>query len=204
MITINDLEERLKRGYELTVTNNNGEINSTLSFKKHEFIESPCEKINVNHIIDNFAQIKGKLEEPMTECKVSYDFDKEQYKSQFLRNNSNLSVCKSDEKKASITLLGNSLIDSLLILDSKINFEEIVNNFINIMCSSFLMIIVLFICKLFIPITSTTRIMNLVIILVYTVIGAIVYFTYNHFSKLTNKVFGRDIFKILNKLFFRK
>lgn len=86
----------------------------------------------------------------------------------------------------------------------KINFEVIVNNFINIVCASFLMVLVLFVCKLFIPITSDNRIMNLVIILVYTVIGAIVYFTYNHFSKLTNKVFGRDIFKILNKLFFRK
>ena len=86
----------------------------------------------------------------------------------------------------------------------KINFEEIVNNFINIVCSSFLMILVLFICKFFIPITSTNRIMNLVIILIYMVIGAIVYFVFNHFSKLTNKVFGRDIFKILNKLFFSK
>ena len=99
-----------------------------------------------------------------------------------------------------------SSIICLFVLKSKykINFEEIVNNFINIMCSAFLMVLVLFFCKLFIPITSTNRIMNLVIILVYTVIGAIVYFTYNHFSKLTNKVFGRDIFKILNKLFFRK
>lgn len=86
----------------------------------------------------------------------------------------------------------------------KINFEEIINNFINIMCSSFLMVIVLFVCKLFIPITSTNRIMNLVIILIYTVIGAIVYFVFNHFSKLTNRVFGKDILKILNKLFFRK
>ena len=86
----------------------------------------------------------------------------------------------------------------------KINFEEIVNNFINIMCSSFIMVLVLFICKLFIPITSTNRIMNLVIILIYTIIGAIVYFVFNHFSKLTNKVFGKDIFKILNKLLFRK
>ena len=72
------------------------------------------------------------------------------------------------------------------------------------MCASFLMVFILFICKLFIPITSTNRVMNLVIILGYTVIGAIVYFVYGHFSKLTNKVFGKDIFKILNKLFFRK
>ena len=99
-----------------------------------------------------------------------------------------------------------SSIICLVVLKTKykINFEEIVNNFINIMCSAFLMVIILFICKLFIPITSTNRIMNLVIILIYTVIGAIVYFVFNHFSKLTNKVFGRDIFKILNKLFFRK
>lgn len=86
----------------------------------------------------------------------------------------------------------------------KINFEEIINNFINIMCASLLMVIVLFVCKFFIPITSDNRIMNLVIILVYTVIGAIVYFVYNHFSKLTNKVFGKDIFKILNRLIIRK
>ena len=99
-----------------------------------------------------------------------------------------------------------SSIICLFVLKSKykINFEEIVNNFINIMCSAFLMVLVLFLCKLFIPITSTNRIMNLVIILGYTVIGAIVYFTYNHFSKLTNKVFGRDIFKILNRLIIRK
>ncbi|MBR5369743.1 MAG: polysaccharide biosynthesis protein [Bacilli bacterium] len=99
-----------------------------------------------------------------------------------------------------------SSIICLVVLKTKykINFEEIVNNFINIMCSAFLMVLVLFICKLFIPITSTNRIMNLVIILIYTVIGAIVYFVFNHFSKLTNRVFGKDIFKILSKLFFRK
>ena len=101
-----------------------------------------------------------------------------------------------------------------ILMGKIINFNNIIleitgtdttiNNFINIMCSAFLMVFVLFICKLFIPITSTNRIMNIIIILVYSVIGAIVYFVYNHFSKLTNKVFGRDIFKILNKLFFRK
>jgi len=86
----------------------------------------------------------------------------------------------------------------------KINFEVIVNNFINIVCASFLMVLVLFVCKLFIPITSDNRIMNLVIILVYTVIGAVIYFVYGYFSKLTNKVFGKDIFKILNKIMSRR
>ena len=99
-----------------------------------------------------------------------------------------------------------SIIICLIVLRRKykINFEMVVNNFINIMCASFLMVLVLFIFKLFIPISSANRIMNLVIILVYAVIGIIVYFSYGHFSKLTNKVFGRDIFKILNKLLIRK
>jgi O-antigen/teichoic acid export membrane protein len=99
-----------------------------------------------------------------------------------------------------------SIIICLIVLRRKykINFEEIVNNFVNIMCAAFLMILVLFICKLFIPITSTNRIMNLVIVLVYAVIGAMVYFVYNHFSKLTNKVFGRNIFVTLSKLISRR
>ena len=46
--------------------------------------------------------------------------------------------------------------------------------------------------------------MNLVIILGYAVIGIIVYFVYGHYSKLTNKVFGRNIFKTIGKLISRR
>lgn len=127
MVTITELEERLKRGYELTVINNNGEIDSTLSFKEHEFIESPCEKINVNHIIDNFDQIKEKLSDEKTECKVTYDFDEKQYKSSLLENVNNSLLCESKDKQVLMSFLGNSLLDSLIILDSKINFENIIN-----------------------------------------------------------------------------
>jgi hypothetical protein len=72
------------------------------------------------------------------------------------------------------------------------------------MCAAFLMVLVLFIFKLFIPISSTNRIMNLVIILGYAVIGIIVYFVYGHYSKLTNKVFGKNIFKTIGKLISRR
>ena len=99
-----------------------------------------------------------------------------------------------------------SIIICLVVLRRKykINFEEVVNNFVNIMCAAFLMVLVLFIFKLFIPIASTNRIMNLVIILGYAVIGIIVYFVYGHYSKLTNKVFGRNIFKTIGKLISRR
>ena len=99
-----------------------------------------------------------------------------------------------------------SIIICLVVLRRKykINFEEVVNNFVNIMCAAFLMVLVLFIFKLFIPISSTNRIMNLVIILGYAVIGIIVYFVYGHYSKLTNKVFGKNIFKTIGKLISRR
>ena len=50
------------------------------------------------------------------------------------------------------------------------------------------MTIVLYICKLFIPIEASRRLLNIPIILGYSVIGMIVYFGYTHFIKLTNKV----------------
>ncbi len=99
-----------------------------------------------------------------------------------------------------------SIIICLVVLRKKyrINFEEVVNNFVNIMCASFLMILVLFIFKLFIPITSTNRIMNLLIIFIYTITGIIIYFLYGHLSKLTNKVFGKNIFKSIGNLISRR
>lgn len=99
-----------------------------------------------------------------------------------------------------------SIVICLVVLRKKykINFEEAINNFINIMCSSLFMFIILFIFKLFIPIVSTNRIMNLLIIFIYAIIGIVVYFMYNHFTKVTNRVFGRNIFKALSKLIFRR
>ena len=99
-----------------------------------------------------------------------------------------------------------SIVICLVVLRKKykINFEETINNFINIMCSSLFMFIILFIFKLFIPIVSTNRIMNLLIIFIYAIIGIVVYFMYNHFTKVTNRVFGRNIFKALSKLISRR
>ncbi|MBQ9018874.1 MAG: polysaccharide biosynthesis protein [Bacilli bacterium] len=99
-----------------------------------------------------------------------------------------------------------SSIICLIILRRKynINLEGVVKNFIDIMCGSLLMILVLMIIKLFIPITASTRIGNIVIILIYALIGIITYFVYGYFSKLTRKVFGKDIFKVLYGLIIRK
>lgn len=99
-----------------------------------------------------------------------------------------------------------SAIICFIVLRKKydINFESLIRNIIDITCASTLMVIVLYICKLFIPIEGSRRLFNIPIILVYSFIGMIVYFLYTHFIKLTNKIFGNGVIKTINKYLLRK
>lgn len=124
MLTITELEEKLKRGYEITTIYNDDHYESILSFKEHPYIKSPCEKIEITHILKNFQMITDKLLEPMTECKISYNFDEKQYQSEIIKNINNQSICESCQKKPLITMIGNSMVDSLIVLDSQINIEN--------------------------------------------------------------------------------
>ena len=63
----------------------------------------------------------------------------------------------------------------------KINYESSVKNFVNILCGTMVMMIVLLICKLFIPVGSSSRIINLFIILIYTIIGGATYLGFMYY-----------------------
>ena len=99
-----------------------------------------------------------------------------------------------------------SFIICLVILRRKykINFEEVIKCFFDIMCASILMILVLFVMKLIIPIYSSTRIVNLFIILLYMVVGMIVYFLYGYYTKLIKRVFGNGILNTVKKIIMKK
>ena len=99
-----------------------------------------------------------------------------------------------------------SFVVCLVILRSKykINFEEVIRCFFDIMCASILMIFVLFVLKLVIPIYSSTRIVNLFIILLYMVVGMIVYFLYGYYTKLIKRVFGNSIINTVKKIIMKK
>ena len=109
----------------------------------------------------------------------------------------------------SATILGflTSIIMSIIILHNKykINFENVLKHFVDIICGSLLMLIVLFIVKFFVPICSDTRIFNIFIILIYSFIGACVYFVYSRYIGLDKVVFDNgSIFKNIKKIFIRK
>ena len=99
-----------------------------------------------------------------------------------------------------------SFILCLVFLRNKyhVNFEETLKNFIDIMCSSILMILVLFISRFLIPVYSNIRIMNLFIIIAYGIIGMIIYFVYSYKIGLMKRVFDKSSINSLKKLFIRK
>ena len=84
-------------------------------------------------------------------------------------------------------------------------FESVLKHFIDILCGSLLMLISLFLVRFIIPISSSIRVINIIIILIYAIIGAVVYFVYSKYIGLDKLVFGNgNIFSILRRIFIKK
>lgn len=102
------------------------------------------------------------------------------------------------------TLLGYlvSLVICLVVLASKykVNFEDSVKHFVDILCASFFMVIVLFVLNLFVPICVESRFMNIFIILLYAVVGALVYFVFLIKTNTISNIFGGKVDKYIKKL----
>lgn len=100
-----------------------------------------------------------------------------------------------------------SIIICIVILNKKygIKFESVLKNFIDIICGSLLMLVILMCLKYLIPISSNNRFLNIIIIVIYSFIGAIVYFLYSKYSGLDSSIFGNNnLFKNIKKLFIKK
>ena len=80
----------------------------------------------------------------------------------------------------------------------KVNYEEFSKNFIDTICGSMLMSIVLFLMSLLLP-SSDSRFISFVYIIIYVLVGAITYFIYMWYSKAMSRVFGSRIHKYLKK-----
>ena len=83
----------------------------------------------------------------------------------------------------------------------KISYEETIKRVINIFLITMIMVICLLIMKYIFPITTTSKILNMLYVLLFSGIGVVVYFTIMFKSKLVYDIFGRgNIEKVLNKL----
>ncbi len=94
-----------------------------------------------------------------------------------------------------------SFIICLIALNKKcgVSYEKTINQSINALCGSVIMVICLFIMKLIVPIYSSSRFINLFIIIIYTVVGGCVYLFYMYKTKSIEEVFEKKINNILKK-----
>ena len=75
---------------------------------------------------------------------------------------------------------------------------------IDIICASLLMLVGLMILRFFIPISSSIRLLNILIVVFYSLIGMIIYFLYCHLSGLTKSIFGNNMLKNIKQIFIKK
>lgn len=103
---------------------------------------------------------------------------------------------------ASIVAYLVSFIICLVVLHTKykVDYEMTVKHFLDILCGCMLMVVVLFLLKFLVPIVSDSRIVNIFIILLYSLIGGIVYFVFMWKIGAINSIFGNK----LKKLFTRR
>lgn len=94
-----------------------------------------------------------------------------------------------------------SFIICIVSLSKKyhIHYENFIKNMIDVICGSMVMIIVFFIIKFLFPISSTSRWINIFIILFYVLVGIVVYFVYAYKFKVFNHIFGKSLLQIFHK-----
>ena len=102
----------------------------------------------------------------------------------------------------SATILGYlvSLIICLYVLHKKydINYEKTIKEVINIICATVIMSITLLLLRFVIPTYSSSRMLNIPIIILYTLVGAVAYFLFIYKTKTIKNIFGQEL---LDKLF---
>lgn len=83
----------------------------------------------------------------------------------------------------------------------KVDYEETIKRLFDIVLAVIIMAIVLLLIKFIFPVTSTSKIINILIVLLYSIIGSSIYFTITIKNHSLYKIFGKDIvLKIKNKL----
>lgn len=90
-----------------------------------------------------------------------------------------------------------TIVLSIIILrkDHKIDFSKSFNSIIGIAVASLVTAVALSLMKIIVPVTSDNRIISLLVIILYFVVGTFIYIAYSIFSGLINDVFEKKVFR---------
>ena len=102
------------------------------------------------------------------------------------------------------TILGflTSSIIAIIVLKKKykFNFEDTAKEILNILIATIVMLLVLIGLKFVVPTSTTSRMISIGVVLLYSIIGAIVYLFVLYKTKSINNIFGEEKVKsLLNK-----
>lgn len=83
----------------------------------------------------------------------------------------------------------------------KINYEDSIKKIFNIILTTVFMAIMILIVKLVIPFNSDSRIINIIYVLLYTIIGSLTYFMIMFKTKMIYNIFGVNVVnKVIKKI----
>ena len=90
-----------------------------------------------------------------------------------------------------------TIVLSIIILrkDHKIDFSKSFNSIIGIAVASLVTAVALSLMKIIVPVTSDNRIISLLVIILYFVVGTFIYIAYSIISGLINDVFEKKVFR---------
>ncbi|NLA33851.1 MAG: hypothetical protein GX861_03215, partial [Tenericutes bacterium] len=79
----------------------------------------------------------------------------------------------------------------------QVNYEKTIKEGFNILISSLVMVILLMLLKLVIPIDVSSRLLAILLIIIYTAIGALIYIIMTKKTKTIDNIFGKNFLKKL-------
>ena len=86
----------------------------------------------------------------------------------------------------------------------KVDYEETIKRFLDVMTAVIVMTIILLLIKVIFPVTSSSKIINILIVIIYALIGGIIYLGITIKNGALFKIFGKDILLKIRKKFQKK
>lgn len=81
----------------------------------------------------------------------------------------------------------------------KINYEKTIKNTIDILFTTVLMVVILLILKLFIPAAVSSRLLNILVIALYAIVGGVFYLVFTFKMGIVKNVFGDRLEKLIKR-----
>ena len=123
-------------------------------------------------------------------------------------NNIENNIIKNEIEILQIPSINKSyaLVDSNFLKNfiSNLNIKPTIKEFGNIFIGVALMIGVMFILRLFVPLYVSSRVVSVLIAILYAAVGGLVYVLYMYKTKGINRIFGVEIVSKIKNKFIKK